>query len=88
MSLSRGRSLLKQIHQRNLVDIGADGEIDIIQAGTALAEFHRLGMAAIGRSRCGCRPRPRSVRLRSLRHHARIVRPPRMQDVNARKRHL
>jgi SAM-dependent methyltransferase len=48
MSLSRGRSLLKQIHQLNLVDVGADGEVDIIRAGTDLAEFHRLSEAAIG----------------------------------------
>jgi hypothetical protein len=47
-SLGRGRSLLGQIHQLGLVDIGADAEMDIIQAGTPLAEFHRLSMAAIG----------------------------------------
>jgi SAM-dependent methyltransferase len=49
-SLGRGRSLLRQIHQLGLVDIGADGEVDIIQAGTPLAEFYRLSMAAIGPS--------------------------------------
>ena len=48
LSLSRGRSLLKQIRQLGLVDVGADGEIDIIQAGTPLAELYRLSMAAIG----------------------------------------
>lgn len=49
-SLGRGRSLLRQIHQLGLVDIGADGEVDIIQPGTPLAEFYRLSMAAIGPS--------------------------------------
>jgi ubiquinone/menaquinone biosynthesis C-methylase UbiE len=49
-SLGRGRSLLRQIHQLGLIDIGADGEVDIIQAGTPLAEFYRLSMAAIGPS--------------------------------------
>jgi trans-aconitate methyltransferase len=47
-SLSRGRSLLGQIHDLGLVDIGADAEVDVIQTGTALAEFYRLSMAAIG----------------------------------------
>ena len=47
-SLSRGRSLLRQIHQLGLADVSADAEIDIIQAGTPLAEFYRLSMAAIG----------------------------------------
>jgi SAM-dependent methyltransferase len=48
ISLSRGRSLLQEINQLGLVDVGADAEIDIIQAGTDLAEFYRLSMAAIG----------------------------------------
>jgi hypothetical protein len=48
MSLGRGRSLLKEIHHVSLVDIGANGAIDVVQAGTALAEFYRLSMAAIG----------------------------------------
>jgi hypothetical protein len=30
------------------VDIGADAEIDIIQAGSDLAEFYRLSQAALG----------------------------------------
>jgi hypothetical protein len=47
MALSQGRSLLRQIHQLGLTDVGADAEIDIIQAGTDLAEFYRLGMAAL-----------------------------------------
>lgn len=47
-SLSRGRSLLRQIHQLGLVDVGADAELDIIQPGTPLGEFYRLSMAAIG----------------------------------------
>ena len=48
VSLGRGRSLLRQIPQLGLIDIGADGEVDIIQAGTPLAEFYALSMAAIG----------------------------------------
>jgi ubiquinone/menaquinone biosynthesis C-methylase UbiE len=47
LSLSRGRSLLRDIHQVGLVDVGADAEADIIQAGTPLAEFHRLSISAI-----------------------------------------
>lgn len=47
-SLSRGRSLLRQIHQLDLVDVGADAEADIIETGSDLAEFYRLSMAAIG----------------------------------------
>jgi trans-aconitate methyltransferase len=47
-SLARGRSLLGQVHQLGLVDVGADAEVDIIQADTPLAEFYRLSMAAIG----------------------------------------
>ena len=47
-SLSRGRTLLRQIHQLGLVDVGADAELDIIEAGTPLAEFYDLSMAAIG----------------------------------------
>jgi len=49
-SLSRGRSLLRQIPTLGLVDIGADAEVDIVQAGTPLAEFHQLSMAAIGQA--------------------------------------
>ena len=47
-SLSRGRSLLRQIHQLDLADVGADAEADIIESGSDLAEFYRLSMAAIG----------------------------------------
>jgi hypothetical protein len=47
-SLSRGRSLLRQVHNLHLADIGADAEADIIVPGTPLAEFYRLSMAAIG----------------------------------------
>ena len=32
LALSQGRSLLRQIHQLGLIDVGADAEIDIIQA--------------------------------------------------------
>jgi ubiquinone/menaquinone biosynthesis C-methylase UbiE len=49
-SLNRGRSLLKQIHQLGLIEVGADAEVDIVQAGTPLAEFYRLSFAAIGPS--------------------------------------
>lgn len=47
-SLCRGRWLLREIPQSGLVDVGADGEIDVIRPGTALAEFYRLSMKAIG----------------------------------------
>jgi hypothetical protein len=47
-SLSRGRSLLRQVRQLGLEDVGAGAEIDIIEPGTPLAEFYRLSMAAIG----------------------------------------
>jgi hypothetical protein len=47
-SLSRGRSLLRQIHHLDLVDVGAGAEADIIEAGSELAEFYSLSMAAIG----------------------------------------
>jgi hypothetical protein len=48
MSLSRGRSLLREIHQLDLVDAGADAEVDIIVPGTRLAEFYELSMNALG----------------------------------------
>lgn len=47
MALSQGRSLLRQVHQLGLADVGADAEIDIIQAGTNLAEFYQLSQAAL-----------------------------------------
>jgi SAM-dependent methyltransferase len=47
LALSQGRSLLRQIHQLGLEDVGADAEIDIIQAGTDLAEFYQLSEAAL-----------------------------------------
>jgi ubiquinone/menaquinone biosynthesis C-methylase UbiE len=47
-SMSQGRSLLAQIHDLNLADVGADAEVDIIQAGTPLADFYRLSAAAVG----------------------------------------
>jgi SAM-dependent methyltransferase len=47
MALSQGRSVLRQIHQLGLEDVGADAEIDIIQAGTDLAEFYQLSQAAL-----------------------------------------
>jgi hypothetical protein len=45
-SLSQGRALLRQIQQLGLAGIGADAELDIVQPGTALAEFYQLSMAA------------------------------------------
>ena len=51
MALSQGRSLLRQVHQLGLTSIGADAEIDIIQAGTDLAEFYQLSQAALARSK-------------------------------------
>jgi SAM-dependent methyltransferase len=47
LALSQGRSLLRQVHQLGLTEVGADAEIDIIQAGTDLAEFYRLSQAAL-----------------------------------------
>jgi SAM-dependent methyltransferase len=47
MALSQGRSLLRQVHQLGLTDVGADAEIDIIQPGTDLAEFYKLSQAAL-----------------------------------------
>ena len=51
LALAQGRSLLRQIHQLGLEDVGADAEIDIIQAGTDLAEFYQLSQAALARSK-------------------------------------
>jgi SAM-dependent methyltransferase len=47
MAMGQGRFLLRQIHQLGLTNIGADAEIDIIQAGTDLAEFYQLSQAAL-----------------------------------------
>jgi SAM-dependent methyltransferase len=47
LALAQGRSLLRQVHQLHLAAVGADAEIDIIQAGTDLAEFYRLSQAAL-----------------------------------------
>jgi SAM-dependent methyltransferase len=47
LALAQGRSLLGQVHRLGLKDVGADAEIDIIQAGTDLAEFYRLSQAAL-----------------------------------------
>jgi SAM-dependent methyltransferase len=46
-SLAQGRAVLRQIHQLGLEDIGADAELDIVQPGTALAEFYQLSVAAM-----------------------------------------
>jgi SAM-dependent methyltransferase len=48
LSLSRGRSLLVEIHRLGLVDVGADAEADIIVPGTPLAEFQALSLRALG----------------------------------------
>jgi SAM-dependent methyltransferase len=47
MALSQGRSLLRQIRQLGLAAVGADAEMDIIRAGTDLAEFYQLSQAAL-----------------------------------------
>ena len=47
MALCQGRALLRHVHQLGLTDVGADAEIDIIQAGTDLAEFYQLSQAAL-----------------------------------------
>ena len=47
LALSQGRSLLRQVHQLGLTGVGADAEIDIVQAGTDLAEFYQLSQAAL-----------------------------------------
>ena len=47
LALSQGRSLLRHVHQLGLKDVGADAEIDVIQAGTELAEFYQLSQAAL-----------------------------------------
>ncbi|HXW35332.1 MAG TPA: methyltransferase domain-containing protein [Acidimicrobiales bacterium] len=47
MALSQGRSLLRQIHQLDLTEVGADAEVDIVQGGTELAEFYQLSQAAL-----------------------------------------
>ena len=60
MSLSQGRSLLRQIHRLGLEDVGADAEIDIIPAGTDLAEFYQLSQAALALPRCKRRAQPRA----------------------------
>jgi SAM-dependent methyltransferase len=46
-SLSQGQAMLRQIHQLSLTDVGADGELDIVQPGTPQAEFYRLSMMAL-----------------------------------------
>ena len=47
LALSEGRSLLRQVHQLGMVNVGADAEVDIIQAGTDLAEFYQLSQVAL-----------------------------------------
>jgi SAM-dependent methyltransferase len=69
LSLSQGRSLLRQIHQLGLSDIGADAEIDIIRAGTDLAEFYQLSQAALAL------PKVRAGALRRAQATALIDRP-------------
>jgi trans-aconitate methyltransferase len=45
-SLSQGRALLRQINELGLAELGADAELDIVQPGTALAEFYLTSLAA------------------------------------------
>ena len=47
LALSEGRSLLRQVHQLGMVNVGANPEVDIIQAGTDLAEFYQLSQVAL-----------------------------------------
>ena len=47
MTLSQGRSLLRQVPRLGLANVGADAEVDIIQAGTDLAEFCQLSQATL-----------------------------------------
>jgi SAM-dependent methyltransferase len=47
MAMGQGRCLLRQVHQLGLTHVGSDAEIDIIQAGTDLAEFYSLSQAAL-----------------------------------------
>ena len=47
LAMSQGRSLLRHVHQLGLTNVSADAEIDIIQAGTDLAEFYQLSQAAL-----------------------------------------
>jgi SAM-dependent methyltransferase len=53
MTLSQGRSLLRQVPRLGLTNVGADAEIDIIQAGTDLAEFYQLSQAALAGPKVG-----------------------------------
>jgi SAM-dependent methyltransferase len=46
-SPSQGRAMLRQIHQLDLEDVGADAELDVVQHGTALCEFYRLSLSAM-----------------------------------------
>ena len=46
-SLSQGRAVLRQIQLLGLEGIGADAELDIVQPGTARAEFYQLSIAAM-----------------------------------------
>ncbi|UQX89318.1 methyltransferase domain-containing protein [Jatrophihabitans telluris] len=46
-SLSQGRALLRQIHNLELAEVGADAELDVVTPGSALAEFYRLSMSAL-----------------------------------------
>ena len=55
-SLSRGRSRLGQIRELDLVEIGADAEIDIVNAGTRLAEPDFLGCGFVHVGVWGRRP--------------------------------
>jgi hypothetical protein len=43
--------MLRQIHRLGLTDVGADAELDIVQAGTPEAEFYRLSIGATAEAR-------------------------------------
>lgn len=46
-SVSRGRWLLREVPRLGLTDVGADGEVDVIEPRTPLADCYHLSMAAI-----------------------------------------
>jgi hypothetical protein len=46
-SIFQGRALLRQIHQFDLTEVGADAELDIVAPRTPLAEFYQLSLTAL-----------------------------------------
>ena len=49
-SPSRGRWLLDQLPTLDLVDKGADAEVDVVLPGTSLARFYELSLQTVGRA--------------------------------------